>query len=105
MLITIFDRVSAFSEILIEQKDKNRSARLQKSTHLMVDSLLNSDNPRERVAKLAQELVADKYSSAEIRHALGIALKSQVTEKDIRMMGHGTTTRQKLIIQMYNELR
>ncbi len=89
----------------VERKIKNRSERLKTSAGLAVDALLNGDKPEERMRALVSELAKDKYSSAEIREALKSQLKSKVTEKDIRMMGHGTTTRQKLIIQMYNELR
>lgn len=88
-----------------EQKMKQRSERLKTSTSLMVDAMLTGENPQQRIATLVRDLSEDQYSSKEIREALKEQFKAKVTEKDIRMMGKGKTTRQKLLIQYWNSLR
>ena len=88
-----------------EQKMKRRSERLKKSSALIIDTILTGEDPHPRSSALIKELVKDKYSSAEIRESLKNQLKSKVTEQDIRLMGKGTSTRQKLLIQYWNSLR
>ena len=92
-------------EYPVERQAANRTARLQKSAHLIVDSLLHGEQPEKRIEALVKELAKDNYSGREITESVKNQLKAQVTEKDVRMMGQGKTTRQKLIIQMYGELR
>lgn len=88
-----------------EQKMLQRRERLKTSTSLMVDALITGENPTERIATLVQDLSEDNYSAKEIREALKEQLKAKYTEKDIRMMGKGKTTRQQLLIQYWNHLK
>ena len=89
----------------VERAAANRSNRLKKASSLIVDQILSGENPEPRIKALVEDLQKDKYSAADIHQSIRDQFKAKVTEKDIRMMGKGSTTRQKLIIQMYNELR
>lgn len=102
---TLEEQKGKMSQYPAEQKMKQRSERLKTSTSLMVDALLTGDNPQARIGTLVKDLSEDQYSAKEIREALKEQFKAKVTEKDIRMMGKGKTTRQKLLIQYWNSLR
>ena len=90
---------------IVEQMSANRTIKLAGASGRMVDALLTEEKGEERMTKIITELQRDNYTTAEIRDSLKNQLKAKLTEKDIRMMGRGRTNRQRLIIQLYEELR
>ena len=90
---------------IVEQMSANRRTKLASASGRMVDALLTEEKGEERMSKIITELQGDGFTVGEIRDSLKNQLKAKLTEKDIRMMGRGTTNRQRLIIQLYQELR
>ena len=90
---------------IVEQMSANRRTKLAGASGRMVDALLTEEKGEERMSRIITELQRDNYTTAEIRDSLKSQLKAKLTEKDVRMMGRGRTNRQRLIIQLYEELR